>query len=196
MTTEPPPVIEPGARRPASKSEQGAVVIWSLGLILLLFFAGGLALDLWRVISQHGTLTGIADKAAIAAANKLDQNALFQNRLMLDHTEAKRTAVSFAKAQPEWKNDMTVKATVKDYTDRENCTNRADRTDRSVVQVEVSGEVQLSLLRLFAPSQGITVAVNSQASPESVRIAHPAISEFELKIVKEPCIQGLSISKD
>lgn len=185
MTTEPPPVIEPGTRRPPSKSEQGAVVIWSMGLILLLFFAGGLALDLWRVLSQHGTLTGIADKAAIAAANKLDQNALFQNRLMLDHTEAKKAAVSFAKDQPEWKNDiMTVKATVEDYTDRENC------TDRSVVQVEVSGEVQLALLRLFAPPQGITVTVNSRASPERVQIAHPAISEFELEIVKEPCIKG------
>lgn len=192
MTIDPPPVIEPGTRRPPSKSEQGAVVIWSLGLILLLFFAGGLALDLWRVLSQHGTLTGIADKAAIAAANKLDQNALFQNRLMLDHAEAKRTAVRFAEAQPEWTKDtMTVKATVEDYTDREDCTDREDRTDRSVVRVEVSGEVQLTLLRLFAPPQGITVTVNSRASPERVRIARPAISEFELEIVKEePCIKG------
>lgn len=159
MTIEPVPAIEPGTRRPPSKSEQGAVVIWSMGLILLLFFAGGLALDLWRVLSQHGTLTGIADKAAIAAANKLDQNALFQNDLKLDHTEAKRTAVSFAEDQPEWTKDtMTVKATVVE-----------EQPDRSVVRVEVSGQVNLTLLRLFAPPQGITVTVTSQASPYIVR---------------------------
>ena len=158
MIIEPAPVIEPGARRPASKSEQGAVVIWSMGLILLLFFAGGLALDLWRVLSQHGTLTGIADKAAIAAANELDEDALFQNNhLRLNHTDAKRTAVRFAKDQPEWTDAMTVKATVEDYP------------NRSEVRVEVSGQVHLTLLRLFAPPQGITVTVNSQASPYIVR---------------------------
>lgn len=157
MTIKPAPAIEPGTRRPPSKSEQGAVVIWSLGLILLLFFAGGLALDLWRVLSQHGTLTGIADKTAIAAANELDENALFQNDLKLDHTKAKETAVRFAKDQPEWTEAMTVKATVEDYP------------NRSEVRVEVSGEVQLTLLRLFAPPQGITVTVNSQASPYIVR---------------------------
>lgn len=166
--------IEPGTRRLTSKGEQGAVVIWSMGLILLLFFAGGLALDLWRVISQHGTLTGIADKAAIAAANKLDKDALWgnhfdlDNRLKLDHTEAKKTAVSFAKTQPEWTDAMTVKATVEDYTSRES------KTNISEVRVEVSGEVQLTLLRLFAPPQGITVTVNSQAFPScAARVGCP-----------------------
>lgn len=134
------------------------MVIWSMGLILLLFFAGGLALDLWRVISQHGTLTGIADKSAIAAANKLDDDDLLRNRLKLDHAEAERTAVSFAQAQPDWKEDgtMTIKVTF---------------PNPSTVQVEVSGEVHLTLLRLFAPPQGITVTVDSKASPCLDRIA-------------------------
>ncbi len=165
MTIEPTPATEPGARRSPSRSEQGAVVIWSMGLILLLFFAGGLALDLWRVISQHGTLTGIADKAAFAAANEFDKDALWgnrfnpDNRLKLDPTEAERTAVKFAQAQPEWEDTMTVKADVKNYP------------GPSEVWVEVSGEVHLTLLRLFAPPQGITVTVNSKASPCLDRIA-------------------------
>ena len=159
MTIEPTPATEPGARRSPSRSEQGAVVIWSMGLILLLFFAGGLALDLWRVISQHGTLTGIADKAAIAAANKLDDDDLLRNRLRLD-PKAEQIAVKFAQAQPEWNDDtMTVKADVKNYP------------GPSEVWVEVSGEVQLTLLRLFAPPQGITVTVDSKASPCLDRIA-------------------------
>ena len=167
MTIEPVPIIEPGTRRPPSKSEQGAMVIWSMGLILLLFFAGGLALDLWRVISQHGTLTGIADKAAIAAANKLDEDAIWRphqgldldNRLKLDPVKAEQTAVKFAQAQPEWNNTMPVNAAVE------------TGTNRSVIRVEVSGEVQLTLLRLFAPPQGITVTVDSKASPCLDRIA-------------------------
>ena len=158
MTIEPAPATEPGARRSPSRSEQGAVVIWSMGLILLLFFAGGLALDLWRVLSQHGTLTGIADKAAIAAANKLDDDDLLRNRLRLD-PKAEQIAVKFAQAQPEWNNTMTVNAAVE------------TGTNRSVIRVEVSGEVQLTLLRLFAPPQGITVTVDSKASPCLDRIA-------------------------
>ena len=181
MTIEPAPATEPGARRSPSRSEQGAVVIWSMGLILLLFFAGGLALDLWRVLSQHGTLTGIADKAAIAAANELDKDALW-NRPGLDpkwlklDPKAEQTAVKFAQAQPDWKEDgtMTVKATVVN-----------DYPNPSEVWVEVSGEVQLTLLRLFAPPQGITVTVNSRASPCLDRIAPRASSDSDCESNEE-----------
>ena len=160
MTIEPTPATEPGARRLPSGREQGAVVIWSMGLILLLFFAGGLALDLWRVLSQHGTLTGIADKAAVAAANELDEFALWENRfdpdnrLKLDPADAELTAERFTHAQPEWNDTMTIKVTF---------------PNPSTVQVEVSGEVHLTLLRLFAPPQGITVTVNSKASPAVIK---------------------------
>lgn len=146
-------MIGSGARPPFG-GERGAVVIWSLGLILMLFFAGGLALDLWRVLSWHGTLTGIADKAALAGANEMNVSALFYNRFELDRSSAKRTAEEFAQNQPEWDDDsMTVTAIVK-----------KDR-DRWRVYVKVSGEVQLTLLRLFAPPQGITVPVTSSAYP-------------------------------
>ena len=52
---------------------------------------------------------------------------------------------------------MTVKADVKNYL------------NPSEVWVEVSGEVKLTLLRLFAPPQGITVTVNSKASPVVIK---------------------------
>ena len=126
------------------------MVIWSLGLILMLFFAGGLALDLWRVLSWHGTLAGIADKAALAAANELAEHALFYNRLELNRSEAERTAKEFAQNQPEWAEDsMTVEADA----------------ERLRVQVTVRGEVQLTLLRMFAPPQGITLSATGRASP-------------------------------
>ena len=152
----------PGARTP-SGGERGAVVIWSLGLILMLFFAGGMALDLWRVLSWHGTLTGIADKAALAAANELADHALFQNRLELDRPKAERKAEEFARNQPGWETSMTVEA----------------EAERSSVEVTVSGEVQLTLLRLFAPPRGITVAVTSRAAPCVLRPDRGAVMSWQ-----------------
>ena len=126
------------------------MVLWSLGLVLLLFFAGGLALDLWRVLSHHGTLTGIADKAAVAGAAEIDVDALYQNKLELVPAKAMNAAEAFARAQPEWDlSSMTVQASA----------------DRSNVSVELTGTVELTLLQMFVPPQGITVTVNSQASP-------------------------------
>ena len=130
--------------------QRGAVIIWSLGLLMLLFFAGGVALDLWRVVSHHGTLTGIADKAAVAGAAEVDLQSLYQNDLVLAPAEAAGVAENFARAQPEWDADsMTVQASA----------------DQSHVSVEVTGEVELTLLQMFAPPQGITVTVDSRASP-------------------------------
>ena len=125
-------------------------MIWSLGLILMLFFAGGLALDLWRVLSWHGTLAGIADKAALAAANELAEHALYYDRLELDRSEAKKTAKKFAQNQPAWEDSMTVEVELK---------------DRNKVEVKVSGKVHLTLLQLFAPPQGIKVDAIGRAFP-------------------------------
>lgn len=142
-------------RRPAGNGspfgdDRGSVVLWSLGLLLLLFFSGGLALDLWRVVSHHGTLTGIADKAAVAGAAEIDVNALYSNRLVVIPGRAVGTAEAFARAQPEWQDaSMVVRATA----------------DTSEVSVELTGTVELTLLRMFVPPQGILVVVHSRASP-------------------------------
>ncbi len=140
----------PSPRRRPTEGERGTVVIWSLGLVLLLFFAGGLALDLWQVLSWHGTLTGIADKAAVAGATELDKNELYENRLVLVPKKAEDTAKKFAEDQPEWDpSSMTVEASA----------------TRSSVKVTLNGVVQLAILQLFVPPQGITVIVESRASP-------------------------------
>ena len=137
-------------RSKRSRDEQGAVILWSLGLLLLLFFAGGVALDLWRVLSYHGTLTGIADKAAVAGAAEVDTNALYSDRLVLVPNRAAHTAQDFARTQPEWNAaTMTVQASA----------------GVSQVRVELAGTIELTLLRMFAPSQGIVVTVHSRASP-------------------------------
>ena len=130
--------------------ESGAVILWSLGLLLLLFLAGAVALDLWRVVASHGTLTGIADKAAVAGAAEIDERALRHNRLRLIPSDAVATAEDFAQAQPGWDtSSMTVRATA----------------DPSRVSVEVTGRVQVTLLQMFAAPQAFVVTVTSRASP-------------------------------
>lgn len=130
--------------------EGGAVIIWSLGMLLLLFFAGAIALDLWRVVSSHGTLTGIADKAAVAGAAEIDERALRSNSLRLIPADAVTTAEDFAREQPEWDSaSMTVRATA--YSSR--------------VSVEVTGQVQVTLLQMFVSPRAIEVTVTSRASP-------------------------------
>lgn len=130
--------------------EQGAVILWSLGLVLILFFAGAVAMDLWRVVTYHGTLTGLADKAAVAGATGVDVALLYRNDLVLIPEEAVRKAEAFAQSQPHWEGDsMTVRAFA----------------DSSTVWVELTGTVELTLLEVFSPSEGISLTVQGRASP-------------------------------
>lgn len=52
--------------------ERGAVTIWGLGLVLVLFGVAGLAIDTWRVFAERQALAGLADSASIAGATAVD----------------------------------------------------------------------------------------------------------------------------
>ena len=137
------------AGRCGPADDRGAVVLWSLGLLLMLFFAGGLALDLWRVLSRHGTLSGIAYKSAVAGAAQVVESDLYRNRLVLDPGLAEEAALRFAEQQPDWDDSM----------------NLAPEASPSEVVVEITETVPLTLMRMFAPTGGITVTVTARASP-------------------------------
>lgn len=137
------------ANRSGPAGERGAVVLWSLGLLLMLFFAGGLALDLWRVLSRHGTLAGIAYKSAVAGAAQVVESDLYRNRLVLDPDLAEEVALRFAEDQPDWGGSM----------------NLTPEATESEVVVEITETVPLTLMRMFAPDGGITVTVTARASP-------------------------------
>ena len=134
----------------ALDGEQGSVTLWSLGLLLILFFAGAVALDLWRVVSYHGTLTSIADRAAIAGAAEVHVAALYRNSVELVPDRAAWAAEDFARFQPHWDDaSMTVHAFA----------------DRSTVSVEVSGTIELTLLGKLAPPRVVVLNVRGQATP-------------------------------
>ena len=131
--------------------ERGAVVLWSLGLLLMLYFAGGLALDLWRVLSRHGTLSGIAYKSAVAGAAEVVESDLYQNRVVLDPAQARAAAIRFAEGQPDW--------------DGSSMTMPTPQADASEIVVTLTERVPLTLMRMFAPAGGITITVTARASP-------------------------------
>lgn len=137
------------ANRSGPAGEQGAVVLWSLGLLLMLFFAGGLALDLWRVLSRHATLSGIAYKSAVAGAAQVVESDLYRNSLVLDPDLAEEVARRFAEDQPDWDGSMSL----------------TPGASESEVVVEITETVPLTLMRMFAPAGGITVTVTARASP-------------------------------
>ncbi len=137
------------ADRSGRAGDRGAVVVWSLGLLLMLFFAGGLALDLWRVLSRHGTLSGIAYKSAVAGAAQVVESDLYRNKVVLDPDRAEEAAHRFAEDQPDWDGSMSL----------------TPEASESGIVVKITETVPLTLMRMFAPAGGITVTVTARASP-------------------------------
>lgn len=79
--------------RRRSGPEHGTVTIWLLGLSVCVLFLGGLSLDLWRAITVRRELTAMADSAATAGTNGLDENALRRGEVVVDAGRAKALAL-------------------------------------------------------------------------------------------------------
>jgi len=139
--------------RPPIRDERGAVILWSLGLLLMLFFAGGMALDLWRVLSQHGTLSGLAYQSAVAGAAEVVPSQLYQNRLVLEPSQAEQTARRFALDQPEWNSSMTMVVAA----------------DPAEIVVVITDRIPLTLLDSFTPKSALTVTVTARATAAEFR---------------------------
>ena len=77
------------------RSESGQVTVLVLGLALVAFAVGGLAVDGTRAFLLRRTLQHAADGASLAAAGELDTTSYYAsggNRIELDLTTARRTA--------------------------------------------------------------------------------------------------------
>ncbi len=79
--------------------ERGAVTIWGIGLVLVLFGVAGLALDTWRVFAERQALAGLADSASIAGATAVDiVEFRASGTVRLDPAEAEARAVAYLEA--------------------------------------------------------------------------------------------------
>lgn len=130
--------------------ERGAVTLWVLGLIFPMLLLGGLSLDLWRGFSERRALAGIADAAAVAGANGLDTDRVYEsNEIRLDPALAEELARANLAAQLDDRSlrDWDVVATEESVT------------------VRLAGSVDLTLLRLFY-DRSWDVAVTATARPQ------------------------------
>lgn len=99
-----PETMEEGAarRRRLAADQRGQVLIWMMAMVLLVGFLAGWSIDLWRVVSADRQVTGLADGAAAAGANGIDEAAYRADRtIRLDPARARQLAEENLAAQPE-----------------------------------------------------------------------------------------------
>lgn len=118
------------------RGEDGALVLWFLGLCLLLLTVAGLGIDLWRGFSERRALVGIADAAAFAGASGIDE----------EHFRATGTV----RLEPARARSLARRSLAGQSDDR-SLVDAAVTVDPagSAVTVVVAGEVPLTVLRLI-----------------------------------------------
>ncbi len=132
--------------RQHDRDEGGFVTVWALGLTMLLLGAGAISFDLWRALSERRELAAIADAAANAAANGIDEpHYRATGQLRLDPRRSSGLAVDTVErhANPRV-TDLTVD------------------TDTTRVTVELDATVPLTLLRIVDRTP-FTVTVRATA---------------------------------
>lgn len=137
-------------REIARRTERGQVTLFGIAMVLLLLFVGGLSLDLWRVFSERRALHEVADAAAAAGANGLDTDAYrADGTLRLDPDVAGRLAAESVAWQTDVRSMVDVAVSV----------------TPEAVFVQVDGEVEMTLLRLFTFGEPFAIRVRAEAAP-------------------------------
>ena len=138
--------VERGQRK-----ERGTVTLLGIGLATLLLFVGGFSVDLWRAHSERRALAELADAAAAAGANGIDTDRYrATGELALDPALAEALAWESIVGQPDQRALVgfpTVAASAE------------------VVVVQVEGEVEMTLLRLFSGGEPFSIEVTAEAVP-------------------------------
>lgn len=130
--------------------ERGTVTLWVLGLCIGLMFLAGCSLDLWRAVAARRQLSAMADAAATAGANGLDEAAARNGTVVLDPTRARALARdALASGKPASSLDGA----------------QVDATPDRVV-VTLRGHVGFSLLSIFMHGDRFEIDVHASAAPE------------------------------
>lgn len=126
--------------------ERGSVLITGLLLTLALLMVLGAAVDIGHAFIVRRDLTSLADDAALAGAQQLDQQAIHQGQLALDPSQAQAAALSTLSGEPG----------IQAHAD-------ATTTD---VHVQVTRRFPTILLRLVGLSD-LTVSAQANAAPRA-----------------------------
>lgn len=81
-------------------SERGSITLWMVGLVMIVFAIGGIALDLWRGLSAHRYVSSTVDAAAVAAGSAIDEERWRADGiLVLDPTRVEERVAATIGAQ-------------------------------------------------------------------------------------------------
>jgi len=128
------------------------ITLWVLGLAVAILFLGGIGLDFWRAIAVRREVSVMADAAATAGANGLDESALRGGRLELDEARVRQLVASELAEYPGTGKLRSANVTV------------AGRR----VTVTLSEDVHFSLLGIFMGRGQFTVQARAVAEPHEL----------------------------
>ncbi len=136
--------------RSRPRDERGTTTLWMLGLVMVLFAVGGIAIDLWNVFSERRSLVAIADAAAAAGASGIDEGTFRSTGVItLDPVRAERLARASIAA--EVRSDPINSITIRVVQDR--------------VIVDLSDTASLTLLGIVTADAEVEVQAHATASP-------------------------------
>lgn len=128
------------------------MVVWCLLIAVLLLPIGGLSVDLWRAIAAQRDLQAAAEDAALAGASGIDVQAYRTSGcLYLDPSVAEQLAASNLAQQPVAAQLSSSEFSVS--------------SDGRAVQVTLSEDVHLSLLRLVEGDRPLVIAATAASGP-------------------------------
>lgn len=131
-------------------SERGSITVWLLGLSMAMLSLGVLAVDVWDLMANRRELAALADTAARAAAEAIDEAAWRGSReLRLDRAAALQAVDAILGAHPEAAADLDPRV-VFDH-------------DGVTVTVTLTRTVDAALLGL-AGRHATTIGASSQAT--------------------------------
>jgi Flp pilus assembly protein TadG len=134
------------------RDQRGTITLWVLGLTVAVLFLSGLGVDLWHAIATRREVSLMADTAATAGANGLDESALRGGRLQLDN----RRVLALVAAQ------------LAQYPSSAHLVDEEVTTNGVRVTVVLRERVRFSLLGIFMPGEEFTVQASATAEPQEV----------------------------
>ena len=138
--------------RAGPRSEQGMITLWVLGLAVAVLFLGGIGLDFWRAIAVRREVSVMADAAATAGANGLDEPALRTGRLELDEARVRQL----------------VAAELAEYPRSSKLRSGTVMVGGGQVEVTLREDVHFSLLGIFMGRGQFTVQARAVAEPREI----------------------------
>jgi|tagenome__1003787_1003787.scaffolds.fasta_scaffold20983747_6 hypothetical protein len=132
--------------------ERGMITLWVLGLTVAVLFLGGIGVDFWRAIAVRREVAAMADAAATAGANGLDESVLRGGGLRLDDGRARALVAAELAENPD-----AVRLSGEDVT-----------VNGAQITVTLRERVNFSLLGLFMHGGRFVVQARATAQPQEI----------------------------